>query len=91
FTQTNSPTSKIKSGFLTVSDGGTDLIMNNLTLQTGFSGKFVVTGDQIIAVCYARGSMIRTPDGKQPVEKLRPGRQVITLVDGQPVAQTVKW
>ena len=45
----------------------------------------------IEAVCYARGTMIRTPDGELPVEKLRPGKQVITLVDGQEVPQTVNW
>jgi len=43
------------------------------------------------AVCYARGTMIRTPDGELPVEKLRPGKQVITLVDGEEVPQTVIW
>ena len=35
--------------------------------------------------------MIRTPDGELPVEKLRPGKQVITLVDGQEIPQTVTW
>ncbi len=35
--------------------------------------------------------MIRTPDGEQPVEKLRRGKQVITLVDGEEVTQTVRW
>ena len=48
-------------------------------------------GNIIQAVCYARGTMIRTPDGELPVEKLRPGKQVITLVDGEEVPQTVKW
>ena len=47
--------------------------------------------DTIEAVCYARGTMIRTPDGELPVEKLRPGKQVITLVDGEEVPQTVTW
>jgi Hint domain len=31
------------------------------------------------------------PDGEFPVEKLRPGNQVITLVDGQEIRQTVTW
>src|SRR5215472_4558249 len=35
--------------------------------------------------------MLRTPDGELPVEKLRAGKQVITLVDGQEVAKTVTW
>jgi hypothetical protein len=51
----------------------------------------IVNGDTITAVCYARGTMLRTPDGELPVEKLRAGKQVITLVDGQEVPQTVSW
>ena len=51
----------------------------------------IVNGDTIEAVCYARGTMIRTPDGELPVETLRPGMQVITLVDGEEVPQTVNW
>jgi hypothetical protein len=42
-------------------------------------------------VCYARGTMCRTPDGELAVERLRPGEQVMTLVDGEPVARSVKW
>jgi hypothetical protein len=38
-----------------------------------------------------RGTMIRTPEGELPVEKLRAGKQVITLVDGREVAKTVSW
>jgi Hint domain len=45
----------------------------------------------IQAVCYARGTMIRTPGGELPVEKLRAGKQVITLVEGQEIPQTVTW
>jgi hypothetical protein len=51
----------------------------------------IVNGDTITAICYARGTMIRTSDGELPVEKLRAGRQVMTLVDGEPVARPVKW
>ena len=50
-----------------------------------------MNGDTITAICYARGTMIRTPDGEMPVERLRAGRQVMTLVDGEPVARPVKW
>jgi hypothetical protein len=35
--------------------------------------------------------MIRTPDGELPVEKLRAGKQVITLIDSQEVPKTVVW
>ena len=51
----------------------------------------MVDGDIIAAVCYARGTMIRTPDGELPVERLRAGKQVSTLVDGEEVARPVKW
>ena len=65
--------------------------MENISLAPGFTGTFLASGDVIQAVCYARGTMIRTPDGELPVEKLRPGKQVITLVDGEEVPQTVTW
>jgi hypothetical protein len=51
----------------------------------------IVNGNTITAICYARGTMIRTPDGEMPVERLRAGTRVMTLVDGEPVARTVKW
>ena len=42
--------------------------------------------------CFARGTLIATPEGEEPVEKLRPGKKVITLVDGQEmIPQTVTW
>ena len=47
--------------------------------------------DTGFVVCYARGTMIRTPDGELPIEKLRRGKQVITLIDGEEVPQTVTW
>jgi Hint domain len=66
--------------------------MDNIFLQTGATNAFaIVNGNTIEAVCYARGTRIRTPDGEQPVEKLRAGKQVITLVDGQEIPQTVTW
>jgi hypothetical protein len=66
--------------------------MNNIFLETGAANSFVIVkGNTIEAVCYARGTMIRTPDGELSVEKLRPGKRVITLVDGQEIPQTVTW
>ena len=79
-------------GILTVKNGASTVFtMNNLTLANGFQGNFVASGDVILAVCYARGTMIGTPDGELSVERLRPGKQVITLVDGESVPQVVKW
>ena len=74
---------------------GGNYVFNNFTIAAGASTTFQVTDTSttstIESVCYARGTMIRTPDGELPVEKLRPGKQVITLVDGQEVPRTVKW
>ena len=75
--------------------GGGDYVFNNFSIAAGAPTTFQVTDtpdtSTIEAVCYARGTMIRTPDGELPVEKLRPGKQVITLVDGQEIPQTVTW
>ena len=72
--------------------GGGNYIFNNFTIAAGAPTTFDVTGTSITdVVCYVRGAMIRTPDGELPVEKLRSGKQVITLVDGQEVPQTVTW
>jgi hypothetical protein len=70
-------------------DTGTVLTMPNVTAATGT--KFEAIGNEIVAVCYGRGTMLRTPDGELPVQKLRAGKQVITLVDGQQVPKTVVW
>jgi hypothetical protein len=74
---------------LVVKSGSTVVLtMDNVTSNTK---DFITSGNEVIAVCYARGTMLRTPDGELPVEKLRAGKQVITLVDGQEVAKTVTW
>ncbi len=71
--------------------GSTVFTMENIFLQPGATGGFSASGDVIEATCYVRGTMIRTPDGELPVEKLRPGKQVITVADGQEMPQTVTW
>ena len=79
---------------LNVVSGTTGIVftMNNVNPSNNPPTGFAIVGPNIIlAVCYARGTMIRTPDGELPVEKLRRGRQVITLVDGQEVPQAVTW
>ncbi len=83
-------TATLTGNVLTVENAGSPVFtMDDVTAVPGTT--FVASGDVIQAVCYARGTMIRTPDGELPVEKLRPGKQVITLVDGQEVPQTVAW
>jgi Hint domain len=80
---------------LTVKNGATTVfIMNNISLQAGVANKFaIVNGETIQAqiACYARGTMIQTPAGEVAVETMRPGQQVITLIDGVVVPQAVKW
>jgi hypothetical protein len=70
---------------------GTVFTMDNVTLESGAANKFAAFGSIIEAVCYVRGTMIGAPEGEQPVERLRAGRQVITLVDGEPATQVVRW
>ena len=82
---TNTDVLTVRSGLLPV------FAMDNIFLQTGAANSFVASGDVIQAVCYARGTMIRTTAGELPVEKLRQGKQIITLVDGEEVPQTVTW
>jgi hypothetical protein len=90
------PTSK-SSGQLVVKDStgtNTILTMNNLNDLSSpilASKSFVGLGDAIDIVCYARGTMLRTPDGELPVEKLRTGKQVVTVVDSQEITKTVTW
>jgi Hint domain len=75
---------------LTVKSGTTTVLtMNRVTAAAGTT--FEAIGDEIVAVCYARGTMIATPTGERPVETLRPGEQVLTLVDGEAVLRAVKW
>ena len=71
---------------------GGSYVFNNFSTAAGAPTTFDVTGTSITdVVCYARGTRIRTPDSELPVEKLRPGMQVITLIDGEEVPQTVTW
>ena len=72
-------------------NGSTVFTMDNIFLQSGATGGFSASGNVIVATCYVRGTMIQTPTGDLAVETLRPGMQVITLVDGENVPRTVKW
>jgi hypothetical protein len=84
----NAPTTTLK---VTNQAGTTTFFtMTGVTAAAGTTFTIVDT-DIIQAVCYARGTMLRTPDGELPVEKLRAGKQVITLVDGQEVPKEVTW
>ncbi len=85
-------TATLNGSTLTVTSPGTILpilTMDNINAAIGTT--FVASGDEILAVCYGRGTMIQTPAGERPVETLRPGMQVVTLVDGNEVPRTVNW
>ena len=71
---------------------GGSFVFNNFSTAAGAPTAFQVTATSVTdVVCYVRGTMIRTPDGELPVEKLRPGKQIVALIDGQTVPRTVKW
>ena len=71
---------------------GGSFVFNNFSTAAGAPTAFQVTAMSVTAVvCYVRGTMIRTPNGELPVEKLRPGKQIVVLIDGQTVPRTVKW
>lgn len=40
------------------------------------------------AVCFARGTLIETANGRRPIERLTPGQQIMTLDHG---AQPLRW
>lgn len=46
------------------------------------------TGTDITAMCFCRGTLIRTPDGEVPVEELAIGDKVVTLSGA---ARRIKW
>ena len=72
--------------------GGGSFVFNDFSTAAGAPTTFDVTATSVTdVVCYARGTMIRTPTGERAVEMLRPGQQVITLIDGAEVPQTVSW
>jgi hypothetical protein len=47
--------------------------------------------DVFIMVCFAAGTAVLAKHGEIAVETIRPGDQVMTLVDGAYVPRTVKW
>jgi hypothetical protein len=79
------------AGVLEVKNAASKVVLTMDSVTTIKGTTFEAVGNEIIAVCYARGTMLRTPDGELPVEKLRPGKQVITLADGQEIPNTVTW
>lgn len=88
----NGDTATLSGTTLTVKSGSTTILtMNNVSRQASSLATFSVHGDAIVAVCYARGSMLQTPGGEVPVERMRAGKHIITLVDGLETVKTVRW
>ena len=72
--------------------GNATLVMPGLGLSD-----FIITPDAtndlttITAACYVVGTRILTTDGEVPIQALRPGDHVITLVDGEPRPAPIVW
>jgi hypothetical protein len=76
---------------------GTDIVAvvcfaagTRLRTETGLAVEDLAVSSRLVRSDGYR-ERIRTSDGEQPVEMLRVGQHVITLVDGEEVAQTVRW
>lgn len=52
------------------------------------NNRFFVGNYLTPVICFAAGTMIRTPDGEKPIEDLVPGSRVVTLDHG---VQIVRW
>ncbi len=75
---------------LTVKSGTTTVLtMSNVSAAAGTS--FVGSGNTIVAVCFARGTLIETSGGQVAVERLRAGDQIVTMTDGAALHRPVKW
>jgi len=76
--------------------GTTYVLSSYVTLAPGTTAskfQLVSDGNSYIfeITCFLTGTAIRTPEGDVAVENLREGDSVVTLVDGQEVAQPVVW
>jgi hypothetical protein len=86
--------SSYSNGALTLTNTGSMLTLNMPSLALP---EFIVTPDGaddrtiVTAACFAAGTHILTVDGEVPVESLRPGDHVITLVDGDSRPVPIVW
>jgi Hint domain len=77
---------------LTIStDAGTVFTIADINNPGSFSLADDGSGGTEVTVCYARGTMIRTPDNDVPVESLKPGDHVMTVAGGELVPVPVRW
>jgi antigen 43 len=63
--------------------GDTAAVRTDTVARSGF--------DVFIMVCFAAGTAVLAKHGEIAVETIRPGDQIMTLVDGAYVPRTVKW
>lgn len=80
-----------ENGTITVvGDGDIETAYFNYTVEDelGHSDTALVEINQVTPPCFARGTMIATPDGEIPVEALEPGMEVLTLDAG---ARKLLW
>lgn len=76
-------------GTLTVdSDGDSETAYFNYTINNGLGGSDTAIVQVTQMPCFVAGTLIDTPDGPVPVERLTAGDMVLTLDDGP---QPVRW
>jgi hypothetical protein len=83
-------------GGLLLEDASGDVLYSFGSFQTaaGTSSLGVIalgSGVEIVAICFAQGTLIATADGETPVEELAEGDMVATLENGRMVPRAVKW
>ena len=74
-----------KGVVLTKASGGVVTLFTEATLGGGFSVTTGAFGTDITTICFCPGTMIDTPSGEVPVEKLAVGDRVRTLGGARPV------
>ena len=76
-------------GTLTVSsDGDDETVYFNYTIQDTSGNTDTAIVEVVQTPCFTEGTLIATPTGEVPIEKLAPGMQVLTRDDGP---QTIRW
>jgi T5SS/PEP-CTERM-associated repeat protein len=77
------------AGTVTVTTSGSDYLLTDVGFAAGASHSFTTGSDYIQVTCFAAGTRIATPGGEVPVEQLRVGQPVVTVLGGRP--QPILW
>ncbi|MBO1358591.1 Hint domain-containing protein [Acetobacter sacchari] len=76
---------------LTTTSGKTITLYINGVQSVGYSLVSDSSGNLIYETCFLAGSMIRTPKGDLPVEDLKIGDEIVTLLGGVEDLRSVVW